>query len=268
MASADGLEDAAQSKGLLSAQRRVLIAGLLKKRGTVTIAELEEEFGISAMTARRDLAALARAGEAHRTHGGAMSLKFSRYEGDFGARVDRNREAKERIARRAAELVSPEDAVFLDASSTAYYIARELLGARLPLTLITSSLPILALVHEIGPGSTTVVATGGDLRDKTLSFVGPHATRVIRSHFADLVFLSVRGLTDDGYLTNGDSLEAETKRAMVEQASRSVLAIDATKFGDRGLNEICDLRRIAIAITDDARAFEERFRFDGELIPA
>jgi DeoR/GlpR family transcriptional regulator of sugar metabolism len=168
----------------------------------------------------------------------------------------------------AASLVQRDDAVFLDGSSTAYYIARELLMREIEATLITTSLPILALVFELGPGNTTVTAVGGLLREPSLSFVGPHATRMIHSHFADVAFISGKSLAIEGYLTDADSLEAEAKRAMVDQASRVVLAIDSSKFGSRGLNEICRLRRITTVITDDPELFARSYAYDGEVLGA
>jgi DeoR/GlpR family transcriptional regulator of sugar metabolism len=44
----------------------------LRVTGSVTVGELEEQFGVSSMTARRDLAGLERRGLARRTHGGAV----------------------------------------------------------------------------------------------------------------------------------------------------------------------------------------------------
>jgi DeoR/GlpR family transcriptional regulator of sugar metabolism len=255
-------------RGLLTEQRRLLIAERLRREGSITVAELEEAYGISAMTARRDLAALVESAQARRTHGGAVSLGYAHYEGEFAARVEVNREKKERIAKVAASLVRPDDAVFFDGSSTAYYIARALLTRDITVTLITSSLPILALIFEVGRGKATVIAIGGLLRERSLSFVGPHATTAIRAHFADIALLSGKSLASEGYLTDADSLEAEAKRAMVEQASRRVLAIDSSKFASRGLHEICHLRDITTVITDEAGTFAERFAFDGEVLPA
>jgi DeoR/GlpR family transcriptional regulator of sugar metabolism len=42
------------------------------QRGSVSVAEVETGFGVSPMTARRDLDELARQGLARRTHGGAV----------------------------------------------------------------------------------------------------------------------------------------------------------------------------------------------------
>ena len=56
----------------LAEGRREAVLELLQAQRAVTVAEIEERFGISPMTARRDLAELERQGRARRTHGGAV----------------------------------------------------------------------------------------------------------------------------------------------------------------------------------------------------
>src|SRR5215207_11014836 len=56
----------------LPEQRRRRIVMRLREAGSVTVAGLEKELGISAATARRDLAVLEGEGKAKRTHGGAV----------------------------------------------------------------------------------------------------------------------------------------------------------------------------------------------------
>jgi DeoR family transcriptional regulator, aga operon transcriptional repressor len=46
----------------------------VREAGSVTVAGLEKELGISAATARRDLALLERQGKVKRTHGGRFRL--------------------------------------------------------------------------------------------------------------------------------------------------------------------------------------------------
>src|SRR4051794_41812411 len=60
-----------EPRALLADARRAAIVERLRVTGSVTVAELEEQFGVSSMTARRDLDGLERRGLARRTHGGA-----------------------------------------------------------------------------------------------------------------------------------------------------------------------------------------------------
>ena len=65
---------------MLAESRRAAIVDLLRSSGSVTVGQLEDRFGISSMTARRDLADLERQGLARRTHGGAVLPAISAHE--------------------------------------------------------------------------------------------------------------------------------------------------------------------------------------------
>ncbi len=78
-----------------------------------------------------------------------------------------------------------------------------------------------------------LIGTGGWLRRLTLSLVGPAAVRTIREHFADKLFLSVKGIARDGSLTDPDPLECEVKRAMIERAEESILLLEPEKLQNR-----------------------------------
>lgn len=251
---------------LLSETRRRLIADKLRKSGGITVAELKHEFGISAMTARRDLNELERLGIARRSHGGAVAVSFSAHESDFEARIHAARDVKRQLARLAVTLVRPGGSVFLDGSSTSYYIAEELISADLPITVITNALPVLQRLGELASARIAVVATGGELRHRSQSFVGPDAVHTIKTRFADIVFLSAKGISHDGHLTEADAFAAEVKRTMIAHAERRVLVFDASKFGERGLTTICELSELTTVVTDDSADFRARYEFDGVLL--
>lgn len=252
--------------GMLSETRRRLIAEALRESGSITVAELEREYGVSAMTVRRDLNELVRLGIARRSHGGAIAVSFSAHESEFAARVDAAREAKRKLARIAVQMVEPEGSVFLDGSSTSYYIADELISAEMAITVITNSLPILHRLGELATPDIAVVACGGELRRRSQSFIGPDAVRTIENRFADLVFFSAKGLSAKGEPADADAYEADVKRSMISHAEKRVLVFDASKLGERGLTKICDLDDLAAVVTDDPDAFSERFSFGGELL--
>ena len=64
-------------------------------------------------------------------------------------------------------------------------------------------------------------------------------------HFADRMFLSVKGVTRDGVMTDADELEAEVKRAMIAQSEESVLLLDDSKLGARGQNAIARVTEVS-----------------------
>ena len=67
----------------------------------------------------------------------------------------------------------------------------------------------------------------------------------MQGHFADRLFLSVKGLTETGMMTDADSLEAEVKRAMIPQAGESTLLVDHTKLLARGLSVVASVAELS-----------------------
>ncbi len=116
---------------------------MLHTAGAVTITEMQARFGISPMTARRDLSVLAERGVARRTHGGAVLPSLSARENSFAQRLRDAPEAKTRLAEAAFRLLAPGETIFLDASSTTYFLARVIAERGLTVRVITNSLPVL-----------------------------------------------------------------------------------------------------------------------------
>jgi DeoR/GlpR family transcriptional regulator of sugar metabolism len=230
-----------EGRPVLAETRRRAIAEHLRTTGAVSVAELEMRFGVSSMTARRDLAELERQGVARRTHGGAVLPAVSAHEDSFAQRVETATEAKLALAADAVSLLGARETVFLDSSSTSFFVARGIVDAGLALTVLTNSLPVMDLLAAQAGPNLELIGIGGTLRTLTQSYVGPHAVHTVRSHFADRLFVSVKGLTPDGMLTDADPLEAEVKRAMIEQAAEATLLLDRSKLSARGLNAIAPL---------------------------
>ncbi len=237
-------------------ERRRRIVRLVREAGSVTIANLEREFGVSPMTVRRDLDALEDEGLVRRTHGGAVLPDVSGHEDSFWQRLEEQVEAKERIAGAALKLLEPGASVFLDCSTTSYYLARRIFEEAPRVTLLTNSVPVIAMFSRDETPRTEVIGIGGMMRKLTLSFVGPHALRMVSAHYADLAFFSVKGVTREGYLTDPDLLEAEVKRAMIEHSEEPVLLVDGTKFEKRGLGVITHVSNVSRVLA--AGVSEER----------
>src|ERR1700761_3814144 len=135
---------------VVPAERRRMIIELLREQGSVSVAAVEERFGVSSMTARRDLALLDEQGYARRTHGGAILPELAGHEDSFQSRLDYGVAPKLRLAQVVAGAVTPHETVFVDSSSSSYYVVRALLDLGTPFTLLTNSLPVMTLVGAGG----------------------------------------------------------------------------------------------------------------------
>jgi len=238
-------------------ERRHRIASLVSTRGAITVAELSEQLGVSAVTIRSDLEALEQRGLLKRNHGGAVATQVLRYAPDFLARASHHRQEKERIAQAAAELIQDGDRIILDAGSTTLALARQL--HRRELSVITNS---MYLLNELANAPRIeLVALGGTLYQANLCFVGPLAEAFLDGVHVTTCFLGVNGITPRG-ISAANAHEAGVKRRMLDAADRTVVLSDSSKVGSESFVSIAPLDRVDRVITGCKLAPSQRAALD------
>src|SRR4051794_14810480 len=243
---------------MLAGQRQQLIADEVRRRGAVRVSELTDLLSVSDMTIRRDLDVLASGGVLEKVHGGATARGVpSTDEPGFEAKSHRQLDEKEAIAKKAASLIEPGQAIALTAGTTNWRLAHHLLGVP-DLTVVTNSVQVANVLHRERRPDLTVVLTGG-VRTPSDALVGPVAVTTLRSLHVDVLFMGVHGMTADAGFTTPNLLESETDQAFVEAAQRVVVTADHTKWGVRGLSRImpldgADALVSDVGLADDARA--------------
>ena len=225
------------------------ILALVQERERISVAELSERFGVSAVTIRNDLTLLEQQGLLVRTYGGAMASPTSGPEPAFAFRQKLHVAQKERIGRAAAELVHDGDAIALDASTTAWQVARHLKDRR-ELTVVTNGL-FIALEFLDSP-DVTVVMPGGTLRTASSSLVGDLGARLLEDYHLQKGFFGARGLTLEEGLTDVNQYEVELKRRMVERSKEVIAIVDASKWGQVAFASFAFLDQVDRIIADAA----------------
>lgn len=230
-------------------ERRQRILQLLKERGRVMVADLSQQFGVSEVTVRGDLQALAREGKLIRTHGGAVPIAASPMaeELKLESRERQHPQEKSVIGATAADLVEEGDAIYLDASSTALAIARHLKERRF-ITVLTSG---LAVAQELidAPG-VTVVLPGGILQKETASLIDPDGLAYFDKFNIQKCFFGAHGLTVSEGLTDISADVAAVKRALLTRCRQVTAIIDASKWGRVGLATFASIDELDKVITD------------------
>lgn len=223
--------------------RQKEIMGQLHINGEVKVAELREVFEVTEMTVRRDLEKLEQIGLAKRTFGGAILASK-----DVALRVRSTVMLDEKIAigRRAAALIEPGDAIFIDGGTTTLQIAR-FLPMQAPITVITNALNVAA---ELAEKKIPTIVIGGILVETTNSMVGPVAVEIISRMAFDKVFLGATGINAEHGFSNSNMYEAEIKRIAIHQCRASYVVLDHTKFGERVLVSFADLDQVHNIVTD------------------
>jgi DeoR/GlpR family transcriptional regulator of sugar metabolism len=227
--------------------RRQLIAEAVMAEGSLRIEDLVDRFGISLMTAHRDLDELAARGLLRKTRGIVSAAPTSLIESSSLYRATRQSAEKRAIAAAAADHVEPGQAVFFDDSTTVQQMVPHL-AVRVPLTAITNSLTLMQDLK--GVPDITLLGLGGQYQNWCNAFLGPVTTAEIRRLRADLVFLSMSAITD-GMVFHQSPEMVEVKRAMFDSAARRILLADHTKFSRRALHAMLPLQEFDVVIVDD-----------------
>jgi DeoR/GlpR family transcriptional regulator of sugar metabolism len=228
----------------------------IQREGGVSVAELARAFEVSAITVHRDLEQLASEGLVERVHGGARALAPAAalaapaIATAWSQRVEQAAGAKDAIAERAAELVTPGSTVFLDASSSTLCLARRLMeDPPNELTLVTSS---PAIAYEMQAEPVHVVVAPGELDQHMKMIAGRWTVEFVSQLNFDTAFISAAGLTLDEGLTTARRPLADVVNAARAAAKRTVALIDASKFGRASLLTIMGASDPDLIITDPA----------------
>ena len=217
---------------------------MLEHNASVQVAEIAQTFGVSSVTARADLDALAEAGKLRRTHGGAVSLHKRLTVSTQDRRINVNVAAKQAIAQSAIELVNDGDTLLVDSGTTALEFVR-LLDQRDGITVITADITIADYIDESMP-SVDVVMLGGALR----YLYGPLTMQALQMVHADLAVMCPGAFVPGCGFTTDFPQMAETKAAMVGAARQSVALMDASKVNGRGMYRFAELTDVDTIVMD------------------
>src|SRR3954466_2864053 len=228
--------------------RRDRMLALIRERDYVRVGELSERFGISEVTVRSDLDALAASGDVQRIRGGAIPREhpFEVSETSFAAE-------KLAIGRAAAELIRDGETLLMEVGTTLAATARALV-ARLELRNVTVFTNGLKTALELEPAfpRITVVLLGGTLRPLQHSLVEPMASLILEQINVHTLFLGCNGVDPGAGVTNVNLPEAEVKKRMLGAAQRVVVLADGSKIGRTELAHLCPIDRVDLVITGDS----------------
>ncbi|KEA49896.1 MULTISPECIES: L-fucose operon activator [Mangrovibacter] len=208
--------------------RHQAIVELLMQYQSLTTGALASKLHVSQETIRRDLGELQAQGKIQRSHGRARSIRRENHDsGDpFHIRLKSHYAHKADIAREAMEWIDAGMVIALDASSTCWYLARQL--PDIELTVFTNSHPIC---HELGKHEQiNLIISGGQLQRKYGCYLNNGLIHQLKSLEIDLFIFSCEGVDQQGQLWDSNIYNAEFKSVLLKRAGQSLLLVDKSKF--------------------------------------
>jgi DeoR/GlpR family transcriptional regulator of sugar metabolism len=222
------------------------ILEMVYERKSVTADELAGEFGVSRITIRRDLNALADDKLIERTRGGATRLPDVGLEALFESKGHTARREKALIGRHAASLVGEHETVFLNGGSTTLEVLRALAGRHV--RVVTNNAACVGMELEAGP---ELILLGGEYRPQSRSLVGSLTVASLQPIYAGITILGINGVSVKRGCTTAVQAETAVNRAMIENThGKVVIVADHHKLNAVSSFLTCGLERIDLLVTD------------------
>ncbi|SER29463.1 transcriptional regulator, DeoR family [Gracilibacillus ureilyticus] len=240
---------------MLVAERHQLIVEEVNQRKSVRVSELAALFSVTDETIRRDLEKLEKEKKLARSHGGAVSIKSGTDEPEipFQEREIIHIEEKKQIAKEAVKHIVETDKILLDASTTAWYVAKNL--PNIPITVLTNSVNVVLELSK--KQRITVISTGGTLLSRSFSYVGPLAERSLDLYHVNKAFLSCKGIHFERGISESNEQQARIKQKMIEITETSYILADHHKFNTQAFAHVTSIENVHRIITDSNAAKED-----------
>lgn len=231
---------------MLADERYKKITAAVTEKGSVTVTELAETFGVSIETVRRDLVLLETQGKLKRVFGGAVLRDTPTHFETFPIREQTHSAQKIAVANKLAEFVCDGDLIAVDAGTTAAAFA-EVLKARFSrLTVLTYSLKVFRALQD----RFDVVLTGGEFYRQEEAFYGELATEAVGRLHTNKCFIFPSAVGIECGVEDYVSCLVPVQKAMMAHADRIIVAADSSKFTSRAFIKLCDLSPEHIYVTD------------------
>lgn len=231
-------------------ERRQKIVEFVNRLGTVSFAQLRAAFQeVSEMTLRTDLKALDEERRLVRVHGGAKSVEVVVGTDDFLLRRSlRAAPEKAQIARKALGLLRPDMTIYLDSGSTTTGLAHLIPDERYQ--IFTNSLSCANELLRLT--RARVFLPGGFVNRYSQSLCGVHPMQFISGVNFDLALIGTTSYAEKSGFSCGMEEEAQLKRAVIAQAERSYVLMDAGKVGLKSTFSFALLDDVDGIVSDDA----------------
>lgn len=227
-------------------QRHDQILSMLEVNPSIRVAEMAEELGVSSETVRRDLTELDDTGRIKRTYGGAVRTKA--FEPALAERSQLHIRAREKIARRAVERVGDAGSLFIGGGATTLHFARALRSLDRQLTVLTPAFSI-ATELSINP-RIQVMSLPGIVEPKEGLVYGAETVKCIKQFRTPIAVMGASGVDEDG-VSEALVHAAQVYSAMIDAADETLILADASKFGNRSLQQIIGWNRTVSLISDE-----------------
>ena len=244
---------------MLAEQRRTQILLELQRTGEARTRHLAASFGVSEVTIRSDFALLESRNQLIKTHGGAVPVPTDTPTAAFEQRVQRNSDAKRRIARAAAGLITDNQSVVFDSGSTLLQLAMQM--PPVESVVVATNAMNIAQYLMYRPG-LDVHMIGGRVYPSTVSTIVADLEAAVGGLLAHQAFVGAHSIDQAFDVVDVSEDIARTKRNLVRMARRVIVLADSSKWDIGASSKAFSLSRVDLVITDEGLPGAVRSRLE------
>ena len=239
----------------MKANQQQEILKLLEENQFLKVEEIAERIFLSPSSVRRALNTLQQTGLITRVHGGAKLNNENNFSPSFTFRIHQNSFEKKKIALSAIKLIKDGDVIFLDGTTSAFFIAEYLSEFR-NIKVITNGIDTLSLLSKKG---VTAYSTGGQVSKENPSvLVGRYAENTINNFRADITFFSAQSINTDCEIYDCFEEENFIRRAMIRNSKTNVFLCDDAKFNRTSHYRLCSVSDIDYVVSNTEQDFIDK----------
>lgn len=242
-------------------ERHQAILDLLNETGRISNADIQEKFGISYDSAKRDLRILEEKGLLKRTHGGAIPMR------QIGSGICRDLSSGERvktvkenylaIAKKAVSMIEENDVVYITNASIGFLMAQSMND--ICCTVVTNSVSIAEELRK--NEKLSVILTGGEMQKNGCFYDSFTISTVKRLRF-DKCFITSACISAGFGLSIQKTRSIELTNTVIENSKKVIGLYPTEKIGFDSVVSICPAEKLNALVTDWDASEEDLKQFD------
>ncbi len=221
------------------------IKEIIKDRKHVNPKEIEKTLNLTVSTCRRYLIKLEETGFIKREFGEIIYVPDNYYIIDKDAKneIFKNKLVKQKLAKKGAILAKSYNVIFVDASSTNYY-----LFDYLDKNIIIYTNSLLNANYAINNGFTKVNIISGLIKINTMTVIPTSSIELQRIRFP-IAFIGVNAISAKNELMTAEINEGISKKIISEQSDFIVVLAEKEKFNHTSVYDFTSTSH-TLVITD------------------
>ena len=230
-------------------ERHQAILDLLNKYGSISNSDIQEKFGVSYESAKRDLRILEEKGLLKRTHGGALPVRQVATARPANQTIKDYLEIKKNyflIAKKAIEMIEDNDVIFLSSTTICYFIAQNFPYDKRA-RVVTNSIIIAEELRN--KDNVSVILLGGEM-DKKGNCYDVFAINTVKKLRIDKSFICSAAISAEFGLSIQRSAAISFFNAVMDSSKKNIGLFPKEKIGFDSIVSICPADKLDILITD------------------